>query len=58
MMVVVAPWIIVVISTEVTVSGSAGCVTMVREMVAVHSQEVEYTAHQKLEDAETAYQLQ
>jgi hypothetical protein len=44
--VVVAPWMMVVISTETTVCGVAGCATIVRVRVAVHSQDVEYTAHQ------------
>lgn len=56
--VVVAPLIMVVSSTEVMVTGSEGCCTIVRVILAVHSHEVEYTAHQKLEDAETATQFQ
>lgn len=56
--VVVAPLIMVVTSTAVIVIGSEGCCTIVRVMLAVHSHEVEYTAHQKLDDAEMAYHCQ
>jgi len=52
---VVAPLIIVVVVTSTEV---IGCETIVRVTRAVHSQEVTYTARQKLEDAETTYQLQ
>lgn len=60
MIVVVAPFMMVVISSVAIVTGRAvgGCCTMVWTTVRVHDQDVAYTASQKLEDADTAYQLQ
>lgn len=46
MMVVMPPLMMVVTNSDVTVTESEGSVTIVRVSVAVHAQEVEYTAHQ------------
>jgi hypothetical protein len=60
MSVVVAPLTMVVTRSVVMVTGRAvgGCCTMVWAMVRVQDHEVAYTAHQKLEEADTRYQLQ